>query len=55
MKGVKTLRLFYNGKCIRPMSKDCAMEPKTNKILIAKYKFDCSKYDLFPEFNEGFE
>ena len=55
MKGVKTLRLFYNGKCIRPISEDCAMEPKTNKILIVKYKFDCSKADLFPIFNNGFE
>ena len=55
MKGTKTLRLFYNGKCIRSMSKDSVMKPKTDKILIPKYKFDCSKADLFPEFNEGFE
>ena len=55
MKRAKNLRLFYNGKCIRSMSKDCVMKPKTDKILIAKHKFDCSKADLFPKFNEGFE
>lgn len=55
MKGVKTLRLFYNGKCIKIMSKGKTVESRTKGILIAKYKFDCSKADLFPEFNEGFE
>lgn len=55
MKGVKTLRLFYNGKCIKAMSEGKVMESKSKGILIAKYKFDCSKADLFPEFNEGFE
>lgn len=56
MKGVKTLRLFYNGKCIKAMLKSKTINIKTSdKILIAKYKFDCSLADLFPEFNEGFE
>lgn len=55
MKGVITLRLFYNGKCIKAMSKGKTIESKSKGILIAKYKFDCSKADLFPEFNEGFE
>lgn len=49
------MRLFYNGRCIRPMSECKTIESKSKGILIAKYKFDCSKADLFPEFNEGFE
>ena len=55
MKGVKTLRFFYNGRCIRFMSECKTMASKSKGLLIAKYKFDCSKADLFPEFNEGFE
>lgn len=49
------MKIFYKGKCIKPMSKSKTMEPKSKGILIVKYKFDCSKADLFPEFNEGFE
>lgn len=49
------MKIFYNGKCIKPMSESKTMESKSKGILIAKYKFDCSKADLFPEFNEGFE
>ena len=50
------MRLFYNGRCIRPMSESKTTNVKTSdKMLIAKYKFDCSKADLFPEFNKGFE
>ena len=55
MKGVKALRLFYNGRCVKAISEGKTMESKSKGILIAKYKFDCSKADLFPEFNEGFE
>lgn len=49
------MKIFYNGKCIRPMSESKTMESKSKGILIAKYRFDCSKANLFPEFNEGFE
>lgn len=50
------MRLFYNGRCIKAMSEGKVINIKTSdKILIAKYKFDCSKANLFPEFNEGFE
>lgn len=50
------MRLFYNGRCIKAISKGKIINIKTSdKILIAKYKFDCSKANLFPEFNEGFE
>lgn len=44
MKGVKTLRLFYNGRCIRPMSKGKTINIKTSdKILIANFILGKSK------------
>ena len=49
------MKIFYKGKCIKAMSQGKTTKPSTNGILIAKYKFDCSLYNLFPEFNEGFE
>ena len=50
------MRLFYNGKCIRPMLEGKRINIKTsNKMLIAKYKFNSSIDTLFSEVNEGFE
>ena len=49
------MKLFSNGRCIKAISEGKTIESKSKGILIAKYKFDCSKANLFPEFNEGFE
>lgn len=54
MKGVKTLRLFYNGRCIRSMSECKTMKSKSKGLLIAKYKFNNTLYDNLPMFNDGF-
>lgn len=49
------MKLFSNGRCIKAISEGKIIESKSKGILIVKYKFDCSKANLFPEFNEGFE
>lgn len=49
------MRIFYNGRCIKAVSEGGVMNAESKGMLIAKYKFDCSKCDLFPVFNNGGE
>ncbi len=49
------MKIFYQNKCIKPVSCEDLMETSANNILVAQYKFDCSLCNLFPNFNPGFE
>ena len=50
------MKVFYKGRCIRPMGQSKELKGKVAKLkVIAKYKFDSSLYDLIPEFNSGFK
>ena len=50
------MKIFHKGKLISPYGKGKKMEgrAKSNRRLIAQYKFDNTLYDLIPEFNDGF-